>query len=666
MAITTITSGINTEKGISYSAITDSSIDWTGITNDTYFYNLEDDLPYYKNTSGIVLSIFDDGSGVAISGGTYSGGTLTLNDNSGGSVDITGVTSPNLYTSDDTIGSGRVATLTDTLTFSGGANTAFKLYSTLRADDIFQVFFNGGGEWLAKNGSIDIGAGITYSNYYTRFTETGIKSYGAGSVVHEINNTNGDVYFMNGYMASGNFTIGSNSPIGSEFISLQGLTLINDYLIQDANTSAIADGTLVNDSFSFHIDGGALAGRYKDNLGVVSDLTIGGYATDVLGIADSNGVYTFYSDFASATAAASAGDTIEMFGDITETGNVTVTIPSGVNLNMNGHTYTLDGQGIDAIAYAGTNTKTSITNGKIIHSNSGTLGSALYISGSPDLVDCTGLTVIGDGLRCLRVDINTAVHYTAVLIGGSFIYNGVSTNDVQYVEGIAKGSFFNTSNGYIITLGLDDCYIKGAIIGNNSALITNCRVENDSTHAGIYINGSNNWNGVISNTNVFSENSDAINVINKVTVSNCFAESNGGYGIYAENSEVTNCFGKSSNTYGILVGSSSSKATDCTGESSVTAGFCTGGNAILVRCSGVSTLDTSSGHGFYNQGSGDPIMIDCFAKVVNTSAYAIQGSQATDAQIIRLSGQGMTTLIGTNITNIMSNSTDNFGNILLG
>lgn len=62
MAITTtINNGLNQSKGISYSAITDSSIDWTGITNNTYFYNLEDDLPYYKNGSGTVLSIFSEG-----------------------------------------------------------------------------------------------------------------------------------------------------------------------------------------------------------------------------------------------------------------------------------------------------------------------------------------------------------------------------------------------------------------------------------------------------------------------------------------------------------------------------------------------------------------------------------------------------------------------------
>ena len=176
-----------------------------------------------------------------------------------------------IYTASGTVPTSVVATLTDTLTFNGGSGAIFKLYSTLRTDDIFQVFFNGGGEWLAKNGSIDIGAGTTYSNYYTRFTETGIKSYGGGSVVHEINNVTGKVYFMNGYMSGQDFIVGSNATIGSEEISFQGDTLVGASgdsvgfmgtapIVQittgvaaatfTANTSGIADDTATFDGYT--------------------------------------------------------------------------------------------------------------------------------------------------------------------------------------------------------------------------------------------------------------------------------------------------------------------------------------------------------------------------------------------------------------------------------
>jgi len=62
MAITTVNSGVNQKKGITYTHITDSSVDWTGVTNDTYFYDKATDLPYYKNSGGTVISVFEGGA----------------------------------------------------------------------------------------------------------------------------------------------------------------------------------------------------------------------------------------------------------------------------------------------------------------------------------------------------------------------------------------------------------------------------------------------------------------------------------------------------------------------------------------------------------------------------------------------------------------------------
>lgn len=64
MAVTTVTSGINQEKGITYTVITDSSADWASVSNDTYFYDLADGLPHYKDSAGTVLEVFAAGSGL--------------------------------------------------------------------------------------------------------------------------------------------------------------------------------------------------------------------------------------------------------------------------------------------------------------------------------------------------------------------------------------------------------------------------------------------------------------------------------------------------------------------------------------------------------------------------------------------------------------------------
>ena len=65
----------------------------------------------------------------------------------------------------------------------------------------------------------------------------------------------------------------------------------------------------------------------------------------IFGIPDSTGLYTYYKTLTLAMAAAVSGNTIEMFADVIETGNVEVTLKDGVNINGNGHTYALNNSG---------------------------------------------------------------------------------------------------------------------------------------------------------------------------------------------------------------------------------------------------------------------------------------------------------------------------------
>lgn len=57
--------------GIKYTKVTDSSLDWSGVSNSTYFYDKTLKLPYYKDSSGNVISTFESpyslsGSGTVI------------------------------------------------------------------------------------------------------------------------------------------------------------------------------------------------------------------------------------------------------------------------------------------------------------------------------------------------------------------------------------------------------------------------------------------------------------------------------------------------------------------------------------------------------------------------------------------------------------------------
>ena len=94
MAINNVTTNTKPEKGITYSAITDSSVDWTGITNSTYFYDKATDLPYYKNSGGTVVSIFESGGGgtTNLSIGSKTSTTLDIVSSDGTDATVPAVT----------------------------------------------------------------------------------------------------------------------------------------------------------------------------------------------------------------------------------------------------------------------------------------------------------------------------------------------------------------------------------------------------------------------------------------------------------------------------------------------------------------------------------------------------------------------------------------------
>jgi len=60
MAVTDVSPGGIPEKGVTYSKITSdgSFADTQAIPNDTYFYDLSDDLPYYKTSTGALIGVY--------------------------------------------------------------------------------------------------------------------------------------------------------------------------------------------------------------------------------------------------------------------------------------------------------------------------------------------------------------------------------------------------------------------------------------------------------------------------------------------------------------------------------------------------------------------------------------------------------------------------------
>jgi len=60
MAYTALNLGYTPQAGYEYTGITDSSLDWGSVPNNTYFYDLADKLVHYKNGSGSIIEAFSE------------------------------------------------------------------------------------------------------------------------------------------------------------------------------------------------------------------------------------------------------------------------------------------------------------------------------------------------------------------------------------------------------------------------------------------------------------------------------------------------------------------------------------------------------------------------------------------------------------------------------
>ena len=697
MAVVTVTTDLNQTAGVPYTVITDTSSDWASVSNDVYFFDKATKLTYYKNVSGIVVSLFEGDT--FVTGGTYSGSTIVLNRNDGNSVDVTGITSDSIYTSNGALSGNRAVNLdSKSLTITGGTtNNAtplnfefggywqgytrwdnegavkikgngstdpLRVYKKVDSTNPNFVSRHGGGGHLGTDGNA-----WTVSQTYGSTTATrmelnhdGIKQYHGSGLQHSNimgGAGSGVKFWVGGFSSLGDFIVGGSALISTEDISLQGDTLISKKLELSTTTDGMLMPRLTTAQMNaisspdthlliFNTDLNALY-RYNGSTWVA---LAAGYG--ILGIASTGGNYTYYSTYTLAMTAAVAGETVEQFGNITETSNVTITIKDGVSINMNGYTYTTDGSTVGAFYHDDNGyEQTRFQNGTVKHINTGGVSNALSIGGESHM-DCTGLIVISDGAYCLNF--NTDGVQKGRLIGGSYIHTGGSGYN-HIIEGNVYGAYFNTGDGAVRIIGgsLDNCRIDGCII-IASGIISNSRVIGGSySHAisneGVVFNtyaSSALFRGISNGTNGIVENSTGI--------------SNASDGIYSTAGTVNNSRGKSTASYGIYMNNVNAYANGCIAESSAAAAIRLNLGKIY-NCKAICTFNDPSGDGILiTQNNGFEI-IDCYATVVNSSAFAVDGTQS--GVISGLKGKGMTALIGST-TNTLTNTTDAFGNGLIG
>jgi hypothetical protein len=121
MAITQST--IRNGNGITFTFVVDSSSDWSGVTNSTYFKDLSDGLIYFKNSSGSVVGAYD-----VFTGGTVTGSTTFTNGLT--ATTISASTYSNLPSPSITVGTSQITSGTD-------GKVLFQSGTTLQQDSNF-------------------------------------------------------------------------------------------------------------------------------------------------------------------------------------------------------------------------------------------------------------------------------------------------------------------------------------------------------------------------------------------------------------------------------------------------------------------------------------------------------------------------------------------------
>jgi hypothetical protein len=276
----------------------------------------------------------------------------------------------------------------------------------------------------------------------------------------------------------------------------------------------------------------------------------------VFGISNASGVYTYYATLTLAMAAAVSGNTIEMFADVTETGAVTVTLKNGVNINGNGHTYTLNNSGLThALTVANTVvTSCNINNLNVIRTGiTGNLFDnsclTLGINGS-GVINCSGSTFRNSGSGCGIIfnsnsahEINYAVAYGTNIYGAIGIFSGA-------------GAKLNNCIGYGTSGGTGiRCHSGGDI--------QNCTGVSDSGYGIVGLSGNQSNSVGISTSGVgFSSNNNSFNCTgrsissigfectNSSNVFGCIGISVSGIGLSALGALIYNCSGISSSSRG--------------------------------------------------------------------------------------------------------------------
>lgn len=400
----------------------------------------------------------------------------------------------------------------------------------------------------------------------------------------------------------------------------------------------------------------------------------------VWGIADTFGKYTFYNTLTLAMAAATAGQTIEMFADVTETGVVTITLKNGVNINGNGHTYNYTNAFGNCFQIGNAST-IHIFDLKIIRSNTTPTGAYIFYfsSGAAIYTTCQ--------LYCKNVyayySYTTSVGgtptvyndgYTAFTIDGLFSQVNGSGYVFSAVGGSGAGNFNNCTaistgigNGLNVDVGssANNCYVSvnsGTGVAN-SGTISNSKVIAD-TGVAVSATAPNQSfrQGRTTNCYLYSR---TYRVAQDTLCFNCLLISESGFCSVGSALYDSYCF---TNTSGVATGVfNQPEFYNCYLISASAVTIPSVIAAIVVNSQVICAWNNIAGHAFNvsnNYGSVTRVF-NSHVKVANSAANCLKGAVSVNMYYTNNTFEGATTPINANVTQLITNTQDNQGNILI-
>jgi len=393
-----------------------------------------------------------------------------------------------------------------------------------------------------------------------------------------------------------------------------------------------------------------------------------------------------------------------MFADVTETGAVTINLKNGVNINGNGHSYTLSNTGtVSCLSDNGVAVTCSITDLTLNRigstSQSITNTTCLLVTGA-SRIDFTGSKAFASNATSVIVNNSGAIVSNVYAYGASgaqaattiYVNAGRLENSTAYNNANNAGFFvYGLQNlGTIVNCIAHQTSGHPAIL--SSGIMIDCVGYSTSTGAGVRNAGigigstgySSGGAGFIADVNTTNQSCNGyssggrgfeISGSANCRVMNCSGFSTAGFGILAYNSFVQNSTAHSTSTNGLYLsnaGDGFGSISNCAITSDAAAAlFCNPSSLMSVSNSTMlSRWNNAAGHAAVlglTVFSGAPF-VDFFNNtfiVSNASANCLNSANAVSVRYASSVFRNSTTPVNANITQLVTNTEDNQGNILI-